>query len=73
MRPISGLVRRRLYRMPRGRWATCEDCGRLGFRVTVVRFFGGMFYRVCRDCIKPYRGHIIGPSAITNERTKESI
>jgi hypothetical protein len=38
---------------------TCQDCGHHR-RVTVVRFWlNDLRYRVCRDCIKPYRKRIL--------------
>ena len=65
---------RRRYRMPAYRGATCQDCGRLGFRVTVIAFWAsGMRYRVCRECIRAYRGVILAPSATTNAETTARV
>lgn len=39
----------------------CEDCGHIK-RTTVVTFWAtGFKYRVCAECIKPYRGVILKP------------
>jgi hypothetical protein len=40
---------------------TCRDCGRTR-NTTVIRFWvNDMPYRVCADCIKPYRAVILAP------------
>ena len=47
---------RRKYEMGR-----CEDCG-YEKRTTLVYFWASnMPYRVCVECIKPYRGQILKP------------
>lgn len=53
---------RRVYRMARGRWDACEDCGRIRPRTIIVWWASGGRYRVCGECIAPYRGVILGPA-----------
>lgn len=50
-------IKRRKYRV-NGR---CDDCGH-EIPTTIITFWvNGMRYRVCKDCIKPYRGQILKP------------
>lgn len=54
--PMAGRVRvRRKYRPGR----RCQDCG-WEKPTTEIRFWAtGMRYRVCKECIKPYRRQIL--------------
>lgn len=50
-------VKRRKYE--RG---SCQDCGWQRNVTTITFWATGMRYRVCPDCIKPYRSVILGRS-----------
>jgi len=43
----------------RYREGQCQDCGWIKRVTTIVFWVNAMHYRVCKDCIKPYRGVIL--------------
>lgn len=60
--PPEPVYKRRVYRKPTHAGGACQDCGRPWKPVTVVRWWvSGGTYRVCGECIRPYRGIILAP------------
>ena len=57
----------------RRKWTegVCKDCGRLRSTTIITFWATGMPYRVCADCIKPYRGVILKP--YTEEHKRETL
>lgn len=41
----------------------CQDCGHSKPITTIIFWVNAMRYRVCKDCIKPYRRVILAPGA----------
>ena len=56
---IAGKLRvRRKYRTGH----RCQDCGWNKPTTVIVWWASGGTYRVCGECIRPYRGSILGPA-----------
>lgn len=39
----------------------CQDCGWIKRTTEIIFWVNGMRYRVCAQCIKPYRKEILKP------------
>jgi hypothetical protein len=53
---VIKLVKRRKYVDGK-----CQDCGHPKRVAEIIFWATGMKYRVCSECIKPYRGVILKP------------
>ena len=51
------------YAQQRRKWQIghCQDCGWERSTTIIVFWATGMQYRVCAECIRPYRGVILKP------------
>lgn len=50
----------------------CQDCGWQKRVTTIIFWVNGMRYRVCAECIKPYRKVILKPCLPECEQCQKS-